>query len=64
MRVHMADGPPQSVGDQLQRYLIDEEVWQIGERPTSGEAKCSVTDLAQETKLLRFMWIATCRWIC
>lgn len=63
-RVRVADGPPQRIGDKGQQHLPGEEVWLIGERRTTGEAKYYLANLPPETKLRRLAAIVKARWIC
>ena len=64
IRVRVADGPPQRIGDKGQQHLPGEEVWLIGERRTSGETKYYLANLPPETKLPRLAAIVKARWIC
>lgn len=64
IRVRVADGPPQRIGDKGQQHLPGEEVWLIGERRTSGETKYYLVNLPPETKLRRLAAIVKARWIC
>jgi len=64
IRVRVADGRPQRIGDKGQQHLPGEEVWLIGERRTSGETKYYLANLPSETKLLRLAAIVKARWIC
>ena len=64
VRVRIADGPPQRIGDKGQQHLPGEEVWLIGERRTSGERKYYLANLPPETNLRRLAAIVKARWIC
>jgi SRSO17 transposase len=64
IRVRVADGPPQRIGDKGQQHLPGEEVWLIGERRISGETKYYLANLPPETKLPRLAAIVKARWIC
>jgi SRSO17 transposase len=64
VRVRVADGPPQRIGDKGQQHLPGEEVWLIGERRTSGEMKYYLGNLPSETSLRRLAAIVKARWIC
>ena len=64
IRVRVADGPPQRIGDKGQQHLPGDEVWLIGERRTSGETKYYLVNLPPETKLRRLAAIVKARWIC
>jgi SRSO17 transposase len=64
VRVRVADGPPQRIGDKGQQHLPGEEVWLIGERRTSGEKKYYLANLPVETALRRLAAVVKARWIC
>jgi SRSO17 transposase len=64
IRVCVADGPPQRIGDKGQQHLPGEEAWLIAERRTSGETKYYLANLPPETKLIRLAGIVKARWIC
>jgi SRSO17 transposase len=64
IRVRVADGPPQRIGDKGQQHLPGEEVWLIGERRTSGETKYYLANLPPETSLRKLAAIVKARWIC
>jgi len=48
VRVRVADGPPQRIGDKGQQHLPGEEVWLIGERRGSGEKKYYLANLGDD----------------
>jgi len=64
IRVRVADGPPQRIGDKGQQHLPGEAVWLIGERRTNGETKYYLANLPHETKLRGLAAIVKARWIC
>ena len=64
IRVRVADGPPQRIGNKGQQHLPGEEVWLIGERRTSGETKYYLANLAHDIKLISLAAIVKARWIC
>ena len=64
VRVRVADGPPQRIGDKGQQHLPGEEVWLIGERRTSGEMKYYLGNLPAATDLRRLAATIKARWIC
>jgi SRSO17 transposase len=64
VRVRIADGPPQRIGDKGQQHLPGEEVWLIGERRTSGETKYYLANLPPEANLRKLAAIVKARWIC
>ena len=39
LRVRVADGPPQRIGDKGMQHMPAEAVWLVGERGASGEQK-------------------------
>jgi len=64
VRVRVADGPPQRIGNKGQQHLPGEDVWLIGERRTSGETKYYLANLPPDTKLRGLAAIVKARWIC
>lgn len=64
IRVRVADGPPQRIGDKGQQHLPGEEAWLIGEHLTSGETKYYLGNLPPETNLRRLAAVVKARWIC
>jgi len=64
VRVRVADGPPQRIGDKGQQHLPGEEAWLIGERRTSGETKYYLANLSLDANLRRLAGIVKARWIC
>ena len=51
MRVRVADGPPQRIGDLGQQHLPGEEVWLVGEHRSTGERKYHLSNLSADTTL-------------
>ena len=51
MRVRVADGPPQRIGDLGQQHLPGEEVWLVGEHRSTGERKYYLSNLPADTPL-------------
>lgn len=45
MRVRVADGPPQRIGNPGQQHLPGEEVWLVGEHRSTGERKYYLSNL-------------------
>ena len=45
VRVRVADGPPQRIGDKGMQHLPGDEVWLVGEQRTSGEKKYYLANL-------------------
>jgi SRSO17 transposase len=64
VRVRVADGPPQRIGDKGQQHLPGEEVWLIGERRGSGEKKYYLANLRATTDLRTLAATIKARWIC
>lgn len=51
MRVRVADGPPQRIGDLGQQHLPGEEVWLVDEHRSTGERKYDPSTLPADTPL-------------
>ncbi len=51
MRVRVAAGPPQRIGDLGQQHLPGEEVWLVGEHCSTGECKYYLSNLPADTLL-------------
>jgi SRSO17 transposase len=64
VRVRVADGPPQRIGDKGMQHLPDEEVWLVGERRASGEQKYYLANLPAEAGLKALAATIKGRWIC
>lgn len=64
MRVRVADGPPQRIGDLGQQHLPGEEVWLVGEHRSTGERKYYLSNLPAETPLKRLAGAIKARWVC
>ena len=64
LRVRIADGTPQRIGDKGQQHLPGEEAWLIGELRTSGEKKYYLANLPAETDLRTLAATIKARWIC
>jgi SRSO17 transposase len=64
VRVRVADGPPQRIGDKGQQHLPGEEVWLIGEHRMSGEKKYYLATLPATTDLRTLAATIKARWIC
>ena len=45
LRVRVADGPPQRIGDKGMQHMPGEEAWLVGERRASGEQKYYLANL-------------------
>lgn len=64
MRIRVADGPPQRIGDMGQQHLPGEEAWLIGEHRSNGERKYYLSNLPADTSLKRLAGAIKARWIC
>jgi SRSO17 transposase len=64
VRVRVADGPPQRIGDKGQQHLPGDEVWLIGEHRMSGEKKYYLANLPAKTELRTLAATIKARWIC
>lgn len=64
IRIKVADGPPQRMGDMGQQYLPGEEAWLIGEHRSNGERKYYLSILPADTSLKRLAGAIKARWIC
>src|SRR6201999_4304015 len=64
VRVRIADGPPQRIGDKGQQHLPGDEAWLIGEHRMSGEKKYYLANLMATTDLRTLAATIKARWIC
>ena len=64
VRVRVADGPPQRIGDKGMQHMPGEEVWLVGERRASGEQKYYLANLPAEAGLKTLTASIKARWIC
>jgi SRSO17 transposase len=64
VRVRVADGPPQRIGDKGMQHMPGEEVWLVGERRGSGEQKYYLANLPAEAGLKTLAATIKARWIC
>jgi len=64
VRVRVADGPPQRIGDKGMQHMPGEEVWLVGERRASGEQKYYLANLPAEAGLKTLAATIKARWIC
>ena len=64
MRVRVADGPPQRIGDRGQQHLPGEEVWLVGEHRSTGERKYYLSNLPVDTPLRKLAGAIKARWVC
>ncbi len=64
MRVRIADGPPQRIGNLGQQHLPGEEVWLVGEHRSTGERKDDPSNLPADTPLKKLAGVIKARWVC
>jgi SRSO17 transposase len=64
LRVRIADGPPQRIGDMGNQHMPGEEAWLVGERRASGERKFYLSNLPADTSLRALAAAIKARWIC
>lgn len=64
VRVRVADGPPQRIGDMGQQHLPGEEAWLIGEHRSTGERKYYLSNLPADAPLKRLAGAVKARWAC
>jgi SRSO17 transposase len=64
VRVRVADGPPQRIGNRGQQHLPGDEAWLIGEHRMSGEKKYYLANLPAKTDLRTLAATIKARWIC
>jgi SRSO17 transposase len=64
IRVRVADGERQRIGDMGQQALPGEEAWLIGERRTSGERKYYLSNLPADSTLKTLAAAVKARWAC
>jgi SRSO17 transposase len=64
VRVRVADGSPQRIGDKGMQHMPGEEVWLVGERRASGERKYYLANLPAEAGLKTLAATIKARWIC
>lgn len=63
VRIKVADGPTQRIGDMGQQHLPGEEAWLIGEHRSNGEGKYYLSNLPADTSLKRLAGAIKARWI-
>ena len=64
LRVRVADGPTQRIGDQANQHMPGEEVWLVGEHRSSGERKHYVSNLPADTPVKVLVGAIKARWVC
>ena len=64
VRVRIADGPPQRIGDMGEQHLPGEEVWLVGEHRSTGERKYYLSNLPADTPTKQLAGAIKARWVC
>jgi SRSO17 transposase len=64
VRVRIADGSPQRIGDKGQQHLPGEEAWLVGEHRSSGEKKYYLANLPAGMELRALAATIKARWVC
>jgi len=64
VRVRVADGPPQRIGDMGAQHLPGEEAWVIGELRSTGERKYYLSNLPADTPIKQIASAIKARWVC
>lgn len=64
VRVRVADGPPQRIGDKGMQHMPGDEVWLVGERRASGEQKYYLANLSADAGLKTLAAAIKARWVC
>jgi hypothetical protein len=64
VRVRVADGPPQRIGDKGMQHMPGDEVWLVGERRASGEQKYYLANLPADADLKTLAATIKARWVC
>jgi len=64
LRVRVADGEPQRIGNKGMQHMPGEEVWLVGERRASGEQKYYLANLPADADLKTLAATIKARWVC
>ena len=64
LRVRVADGEPQRIGDKGMQHMPGEEAWLVGERRASGEQKYYLVNLPADADLKTLAATIKARWVC
>jgi SRSO17 transposase len=64
IRVRVADGPPQRIGDMGSQHMPGEQAWLIGERRAGGEYKYYLSNLPGDTPIKTLVSAVKARWVC
>ena len=64
LRVRIADGSTQRIGDMGNQHMPGEEAWLVGERRAGGERKFYLANLPADTSLRALAAAIKARWVC
>jgi len=64
VRVRVADGPPQRIGDKGMQHMPGEEAWLVGEKRAAGERKYYLANLPADADLKTLAATIKARWVC
>lgn len=64
LRIRVADGPSQLIGNVNKQHMPGDEAWLIGELRASGERKYYLSNLPAETDLKTLAATIKARWVC
>jgi SRSO17 transposase len=64
VRVRVADGPPQRIGDGGAQHMPGEAAWVVGEHRSSGERKYYLSNLPADADLKALAAAIKARWVC
>lgn len=64
MRIRIADGPPQRIGDAGAQHMPGEEAWLVGEHRSNGERKYYLSNLPADTSIKDVAGAIKARWVC
>ena len=64
VRIRIADGPPQRIGDMGQQHMPGEEAWLLGEHRSTGERKYYLSNLPADASLKTLAGAVKARWAC
>lgn len=64
VRIRVADGPSQLIGNRNKQHIPGEEAWLIGERRACGEHKYYLSNLPADTNLKTLAATIKARWVC
>ena len=64
LRVRIADGAPQRIGNMGAQHMPGEEAWLVGEHRSNGERKYYLSNLPADTPIKKLAGAIKARWIC